>query len=114
MVTKQDFNTAAQKVLADFSNALPKMICYKSNIQLEVLNHATRQELEDVRESRINEGLIDKLCNLAKREWLYSPDALSLYCAAMAVATIVKEYDWGTHYLIGDGLWNMANRIQCA
>lgn len=114
MISKQEFSIAAQKVLADFSTALPKMISYKSYIQQEILNHTTRKELEDVRDCRINEGLIDKLCNLAKKEWLYCGDALSLYCAAMAVATIVKEYDWGTHYLVGDGLWNMANRIQCA
>lgn len=114
MVTKQDFNNTAQKVLADFSTALTVMIGYKSHLQREILNHTTRQELEDVRDSRINEGLIDKLCYLAKKEWRNSGDAYSLYCAAMAVATIVKEYEWGTHYLTGDGLWTMADRIQCA
>ena len=30
----------------------------------------------------------------------------------MAVATIIKEYDWGIQYLFGDGLWDIANRIQ--
>ncbi len=114
MVTKQDFNKAAQTVLADFSNALPKMISYKSYIQRKILNHATRQELEDVRDCRINQGMIEKLCRLAQQEWSYSGDEVSLYCAAMAVATIIKEYEWGTHYLIGEGLWNIANRIQCS
>jgi len=32
----------------------------------------------------------------------------------MAVGTIIKEYDWGTAYLIGNGLWNMASKIQNA
>lgn len=114
MVTKQDFNVAAKEVLPNFYAALPKMINYKSKIQREILNLATRKELEDVRDCRINEGMIDKLCSLAKKEWQQNGDSVSLYCAAMAVATIVKEYDWGTQYLVGDGLWNMANRIQYA
>lgn len=114
MTTRQDFNIASQKVLSNFSEVLPKMIGYKSYIQREILNLATRQELADVRDCRINQGMIGKLCRLAKQEWSYSGDTVSLYCAAMAVATIIKEYDWGTQYLIGDGLWEIANRIQCA
>lgn len=114
MITKQEFDLAARQVLSDFSSILPKMISYKSYIQREVLNQATQEELEDVRDSRINQSLIDKLCRIAKNEWLLSGDAKSLYCAAMAVATIIKEYDWGTQYLVGNGLYEMATRIQNA
>lgn len=114
MITKQEFDLAAKQVLSDFSRVLPKMISYKSYIQREILNLASQQELEDVRDSRINQGMIDKLCCLAKREWLLSADAISLYCAAMAVATIIKEYDWGTRYLVGNGLYEMATRILSA
>ena len=114
MITKQEFNLAAKSVASNFSSVLPKMISYKSYIQKAVLDVASRQELEDVRYSRINQGMIDKLCKLAKNEWLLSGDAQSLYCAAMSVATIVKEYDWGTQFLVGIGLWEMAQRIQTA
>lgn len=114
MITKQEFDLAAKSVVSNFSSVLPKMISYKSNIQKAILNIASYQELEDVRDSHINQGMIDKLCNLAKSEWLLSGDSQSLYCAAMAVATIVKEYDWGTQYLVGNGLWEMAQRIQNA
>ena len=114
MITKQEFDLAAKQVLTDFSSVLPKMISYKSYIQREVLNIASQRELEDVRDSRINQGLIDKLCRLAKHEWQLSGDLKSLYCAAMAVATIIKEYDWGTQYLVGNGLFEMATRIQNA
>ena len=114
MITKQEFDLAAKSVVSNFSSVLPKMISYKSYIQKTVLDMASRQELEDVRDSRINQGMIDKLCKLAKNEWLLSGDSQSLYCAAMAVATIVKEYDWGTQYLVGNGLWEMAQRIQTA
>lgn len=114
MITKQEFDLAAKQVLADLSSVLPKMISYKSYIQREILNQATQRELEDVRDSHINQNLIEKLCCIAKNEWLLSGDAKSLYCAAMAVATIVKEYDWGTQYLVGNGLYEMATRIQSA
>ena len=114
MITKQEFDLAAKSVVSNFSSVLPKMISYKSYIQKTVLDMASRQELEDVRDSRINQGMIDKLCKLAKNEWLLSGDSQSLYCAAMAVATIIKEYDWGTQYLVGNGLWEMAQRIQIA
>lgn len=112
MITKQDFNLAGQRVLSDLSSGLPKMMSYKSSIQRAVLNRLTNKEMEDIRDSRINQEVIDKLCNLAKGEWRNSGDAFSLYCAAMAVGTIVKEYEWGTQYVAGEGLWEIANRIQ--
>lgn len=114
MITKQEFDLAAKSVISNFAAVLPQMIRYKSYIQKAILDMVTCQELEDVRNCRINQGMIDKLCILAKNEWLLSRDVQSLYCAAMAVAAIIKEYDWGTQYLVGDGLWEIAQRIQNA
>lgn len=114
MITKHEFDFAAKTVAANFAVAFPKMISYKSFIQKAILDVATNREIEDVRYCRINQGMIDKLCRLAKNEWLLSQGAQSLYCAAMAVATIINEYDWGTQNLIGDGLWEIAQRIQNA
>lgn len=113
-ISKQEFDIAAKSVVSHLSAVLPKMIGYKNYIQRSVLDIATPRELADVRDSRINQRMIDKLCKLAKNEWLSNGDAQSLYCAAMAVATIVKEYEWGSQYLIGDGLWEIAQRIQNA
>lgn len=114
MLTKQEFDFAAHDARANLGLVLPMMVRYKSTIQRAVLNQVTQKELEDIRDSRINYGMIDKLCRIAKNEWLVSCDAKSLYCAAMAVATIVKEYDWGSRYLVGNGLWEMAQSIQNA
>ena len=111
MVTKQEFDLASKSATSNLMAFLPKMISYKSYIQKAVLDIASRQELQDVHDSRINQGMIDKLCKLAKNVWLLSGDAQSLYCAAMSVATIVKEYGWGTQYLVGDGLYEIAKRI---
>lgn len=112
MITKQEFDFAANTVVTNFAALLPKMVGYKTHIQRAILDLATSQELEDVRDCRINQGVIYKLCKLAKMEWSLSGDASSLYCATMAVATIIKEYEWGTQYLVGDGLWEIAQRIQ--
>lgn len=114
MITKQELNFARQWAISNFSAVLPRMINYKSKIQKGVLDIASRKELEDVRDCRVNQGMIDKLCKLARKEWSLSEDARSLYCVAMSVATIVKEYDWGTQYLMEDGLWEIAQRIQNA
>lgn len=114
MYTKQEFEIAAKSVISNIAAAFPQMVSYKTYIQRAIIDIATRQELQDVSDSRINQNMIDKLCKLAKSEWLLMRDVQSLYCAAMAVATIIKEYDWGTQYLKGDGLWEIAQRIQKA
>ena len=113
MITKQEFDFVAKSAISNFVEVFPKMRCYKSYIQ-NAVDITTCQELEDILACRINQDVIDKLCKLAKNEWLLSKDAQSLYCVAMAVATIIKEYDWGTQYLVGDGLWQLAQRIQNA
>lgn len=114
MIPREEFNLAAESVRANITVAFPEMIAYKSSIQLEVLKIANPHEIEDVRDGRINQELMDKLCRLAKDLWDAKGDVTSLYCAAMAVATIVKEYGWGTQYLIGDGMWTLAQQIQNA
>lgn len=114
MITKQEFERASKQVASNLMAVLPRMISYKSYVQRAVLEIATPQEIEDVRDSRLNQGMIDKLCRLAKGQWKDSGDSVSLYCAAMAVGTIIKEYEWGLQYVCGNGLWEMADRIQNA
>lgn len=111
MISKDEFDKAAIQVKTNITSILPQMIAYKTLIQNEILNVATQQELHDVVSCRINEGMIDKMADIAHREWRKKGDAVSLYCVAMAVATIVKEYDWGVKYLVGDGLFVLATRI---
>lgn len=114
MITRQDFDAGANAVRGNLMGALPRMINYKKFIQEKVLDIATDMELEDVRDCSINQGMIDKLTKLAKQAMLPSQDVQSLYCAAMAVGTIIKEYEWGTGYLTPDGLFELAGRIHNA
>ena len=111
MITRQDFDKEANAVRINFIAALPKMINYKKFVQVKVLDIATRKELEDVRDCRINQRMIDKLVKLCKTAMGGARDAQSAYCAAMAVGTIIKEYEWGTQYLTPDGLYELATRI---
>ena len=114
MISRFQFDSVVSNAASNLMAYLPKMILFKSTVQNDVLNVITPKERDDVRYSRLNQSLIDKLCRIAHREWLQCPDAESLYSAAIAVATIIKEYEWGTQYLLGDGLWEIADRIQKA
>lgn len=114
MITKQKFDLAAKEIQENFSSELPKMIRIKKNVQTKILDIASSREINDVILCRINQGMIDKLCRLAKSECGTPISYKTLYAAAMAVATIVKEYDWGTQYLVGDGLFEIAQRIERA
>lgn len=113
MVTQSDFSNIAESIRGNLSSALPKMIEYKTYLQHNVLDIATYNELEDVKNRTFNKSLITKLIILAKSRW-QSGATEDLYCLAMSVATIVKEYDWGTQYLSEDGLYSLAMQIQNA
>lgn len=113
MVTQSDFSSIAESIRGNISSALPKMIEYKTYLQRNVLEIATCKELEDVKNRIFNGTLMTKLIMLAKSRW-QSGDMEDLYCLAMSVATIVKEYDWGTQYLSEDGLHSLAMQIQNA
>lgn len=111
MITRQEFEKGANDARSNIMASLPKMINYKTYVQEKIIDLANRKELEDVRDCRINQGMIDKLTRLAKQAMQPFSDAQSFYCAAMAVGTIIKEYEWGTRYLTPDGLYELATRI---
>ena len=114
MITRQEFENGAKVVQNNVMAALPKMINYKKYIQGKIIGIATRKELEDVRDCIINQGMIDKLVRLAKHAMLTSRDAQSFYCAAMAIGTIIKEYEWDTYYITMTGMYELVTRIETA
>ena len=113
MVTQSDFSNIAESIRGNLSSALPKMIEYKTYLQRNVLDIATYDELEDVKNGTFNGSLMTKLIILAKSRW-QSGSMEDLYCLAMSVATIIKEYDWGTELLSDEGLFSLAEKIQNA
>ena len=68
-LSKEQFEIAAGKVGKNIMSYLPEMISFKKRIQVEVLDIATRKELENVRDSIYTQSLVDKLVNLAARMW---------------------------------------------
>ena len=111
MVTKEQFLIAASNVSKNILNWLPIMKRQKTDIQTKVLDIATQEEMYDVRDCRINQRMIDKLCYLAHQHLTTDKSAENYYCLALSVGTIIKEYDWGTQYLQNDSLYDLALRI---
>ena len=112
MITKEEFNRAEQNVKLSFTTYLPDMISYKKHVQTAILDMTTPDEMKDIVLCKYNDNLVCKLVKLAHDQWKgKGGDTNSLYCAAMAVGTIIKEYDWGTKYISPDGLYEMAKRI---
>ena len=111
-LSKTDFEDAAASVRKNLPDYLPKMIAYKSSIQRSVLLAATPEEKEDIINSKPNTSLVEKLAELAHEAWSVTPDIESLYCAAIAVGTIIKEYGWGLQYLTPEGLCKMSGMIE--
>ncbi len=112
MITKQEFEKAGHEVMQNITLVFPKMINYKKSIQTAILGHLTSSEMYDIRDSKLNEGVIAKLAILGAEHFKLIPNVQTLYCVSMAVGTIIKEYGWGTTYVTFPGLYELANKIQ--
>lgn len=108
--TKDEF-TAVNRSLTPVSPLLQTAISYKSSIQREIIPLLTSDQMIDVKCSRKNEDVVRMLIHLGYRKYSSNPTIENLYCASIAVATIIKEYEWGIEYLIGDGLYKLAKRV---
>ena len=97
--------------LSPNSPLLPTAISYKSSIQRDVMSQLSREEMMDIALSRKNENVIKKLIHLGYLKYSAHRTTENLYCASIAVATIIKEYDFGMEYLEGDGLYVLARRV---
>ena len=112
MITKQEFEKAGQEVMQNITLAFPKMINYKKSIQTAILDRLTSSEMYDIRDSKINDSVIAKLVILGAEHFKLMPNTQTLYCIAMAVGTIIKEYGWDTTYVTSPNLYELANKIQ--
>lgn len=90
---------------------LARMIPYKTSIQNEIVEQLTQQELMDIALSIKNETVINKLAKLAATYYKESQNNETLFCLSMTLATIIKEYEWGTNYLSADGICGLAQKI---
>lgn len=61
MVTQSDFSNVAESIRGNLSSALPKMIEYKTYLQRNVLDVATCNELDDVKNGGENGACWDSI-----------------------------------------------------
>ena len=84
---------------------------FKSTIQLEIIPLTTAEETEDIRNCIPNEKTIEKLITLGASHFSKHMTPETLYCASMAVGTIIREYDWGWNFVSSAGVYEIAKRI---
>lgn len=112
MLTSSNYLSVQNAVMGNISSFFPAMMSYKSSIQREVIDITTPQELNDIRDCRLNLSLVDKLAKLGKQHFQASDMSdTSLYCVCMAIGTIIKEYDWGTDYIQQEGMLKLATKV---
>lgn len=95
------------------TNMATFMMCraFKTEIQYEVFSLISEDEKSDIKYSRYNENVVEKLVKLGAEKFAAYNSVEALFCAAMSVGTIIKEYEWGIQFVVGDGCYQMARRI---
>ena len=88
------------------------MIQLKSCIQRAVIPMLSTDELQDIKDCRLNMQVIDKLVYIGKGQYqqIVGHSDETLYCLCMAIGTIIKEYDWGTEYIQQSGMCALAKK----
>lgn len=102
----------APKMLEHISTNFLKAVQYKKIIQEAVIEELTPDEIDDIRYSRLNETVINKLVDIAKQIYRQDHNTAALSCLSMAVGTIIKEYEWGTEYATSEGIVHLAQKIE--
>lgn len=90
---------------------MPQMIPLKECFQNEIAFILTDEEKLSIKLSQINKQVISKLINLAIQYYKLSPNKTNLYCLCLVIATIIKEYEWGDHFLTTQGILYLAEKI---
>ena len=95
------------------TNMTAFMMCraFKTEIQYEVFSLISEDEKSDIKYSRYNENVVEKLVELGAEKFASYNSVEALFCAAMSVGTIIKEYEWGIQFVVGDGCYQLARRI---
>lgn len=102
---------------SEFRGAMTNMVtfmmarAFKTEIQYDVFSLISEDEKLDIKYSRYNENVVEKLVKLGAEKFSAYNSVEALFCAAMSVGTIIKEYEWGIQFVVGDGCYQMARRI---
>jgi hypothetical protein len=94
-----------------FSSQFNELRNIKVIIQTQITDRLSQKELCDIALSKKNDDVIEKLIAIGKVLYIQNPSDEKAYMIAVAIATIIKEYEWGSYYLAGDGLYELVNKI---
>lgn len=83
----------------------------KVTIQTRINDRLSQDELYDIAFSRKNDDVIKKLITIGKELYIQNPSDEKAYMIAVSITTIIKEYEWGSFYMSGDGLYELVNEI---
>lgn len=113
MLNPSNYSSVQTHVSSNMGKYLPVMIMFKSTIQRVVISMLSSDELQDIRDCRLNMTVVDKLAYIGKAQYQHSEEQNdeTLYCLCMALGTIIKEYDWGTKYIQQEGMCELAKKI---
>ena len=113
MLNSNNYSSVQASITGNFSKYMPIMMQFKSTIQRAIIPLLSVKELQDIRDSRINMSVIEKLAHIGKTQYQQSIERTdeTLYCLCMAIGTIIKEYDWGIKYVQQDGMCEIAAKI---
>lgn len=113
MLDSSNYLSVQASIMGNFGKYMPIMIHFKSSIQRTIIPMLSAGESQDIINCRLNTGVIDKLANIGRIQYLQYPEHSSeiLYCLCMAIGTIIKEYDWGIFYVQQAGMCELAAKI---
>ena len=95
-------------LISDRANCSPDVM---ENIKNDIIYSLSPNEQMDIVNSIKNETVISKLIMIGKRYYAQNPSEEMVYMVALSVGTIIKEYGWGTYFVMEDGLYELARRI---
>lgn len=115
MLNSSNYLSVQTSITGNFGKYTPIMMLFKSSIQKNILPILSTDELQDIKDCRLNMKVINKLANIGKEQYLQFKEHNDeiLYCLCMAIGTIIKEYDWGIRYVQQDGMCELAEKVMC-
>lgn len=117
MITKERLEQIGKSIMTNavtatgFSPQFNKMRNIKSNIQIQITDQMSFDELQDVAISKKNNNVIEKLVTIGKKIYSQNPTDENAYMVAVSIGTIIKEYGWDNDYIAGEKLYVLVNKI---
>ena len=69
MLDSSNYLSVQASITGNFSKYIPKMMLFKSSIQKAIIPMLSVEELQDIKDCRLNIGVIDKLGNIGKEQY---------------------------------------------